>query len=101
MTRAEITLDVATMEGKTWLARITGLDKKFGLQREFVPAAARRLSKSGKTGSIEYLVEPGLYESNEGRRRLGRRYWRVDMEGSVSPIDISDVMSNFDGKDQK
>lgn len=74
---AEIALDVCTPEGRTWLARITGRDGRFGVEREFVNAAVSNLSRSGMTGWKSYEVPDGVYESNEGRRRLGRRYWIV------------------------
>ena len=48
---ATIVLDVCTPEGNTWLARVTGSDKKFGVKRQFVNAVSSDLSKSGKTGS--------------------------------------------------
>ena len=75
---ATIVLDVCTPEGNTWLARVTGSDKKFGVKRQFVNAVSSDLSKSGKTGSKTYLVDDGIYQSNEGRRRLGRRWWKVE-----------------------
>lgn len=81
-----IALDVCTPEGKTWLARVTGTDQTFGIAREFVNAAERDTSKSGKTGTLTYVVEDGIYESNEGRKRLGRRYWQVQGD-EVTEID--------------
>lgn len=86
----EISLDVCTPEGKTWLAAVTGADPKFGFAREFVHAVSRDTSRSGKTGTATYVVDDGLYESNEGRRRLGRRYWRV-ADGTATEIDRDDV----------
>lgn len=74
-------LDVCTPEGKTWLARITGVGGRYGIERAFIRAATRNLSRSGKTGTMSYLIGPGVYESNEGRRRYGRRYWIVDEDG--------------------
>lgn len=96
MTTVTITLDIATMEGKTWLAEIVGTDKKFGLQRVFVNAVQRRTSHSGKTGTAEYVVGPGLYESNEGRRRLGRRYWKVDSDGALIPLDREELLEEME-----
>lgn len=83
MTTTQITLDIATAEGKTWLARITGLGGKFGIEREFINAAERNTSRSGMTGSAMYVIGAGAYESNEGRRRLGRRYWVVTQDGEL------------------
>lgn len=77
MALAEINLDVCIPEGKTWLARVTGLGGKYGIEREFLGPIARNLSDSGKTGDAIYAVPDGIYESNEGRRRLGRKFWHV------------------------
>lgn len=74
---AKLELDICTPEGKTWLARVVGLDKKFGLNREFVKSVGRVTSKSGKTGTATYVVGPGLYEANEGRKSRGRTYYLV------------------------
>lgn len=71
-------LDVCTPEGKTWLARITGVGGRYGVERDFVNAVSKNLSNSGKTGTITYVLDTdGIYQSNEGRRKLGRRWWRV------------------------
>jgi hypothetical protein len=83
---AAIALDVCTPEGKTWLARVTGVDETFGFARHFVNSVERETSRSGRTGTFTYVVEDGIYESNEGRRRLGRRYWRVQ-DDEVTEID--------------
>lgn len=88
----EIALDICTPEGKTWLAAITGTDPKFGFNREFVNAVTRNTSKSGKTGNAIYVVDDGIYESNEGRRRYGRRYWRV-AAGAVTEIERDEVVA--------
>ena len=76
-TSTEIHLDICTPEGKTWLARITGVGGKYGLDRDFVRAVERDTSRSGRTGTTTYLVTDGVYEANEGRRKLGRSYWIV------------------------
>jgi hypothetical protein len=94
----EITLDICTPEGKTWLARITGIDPKFGLNREFVNAVERNTSRSGKTGTVTYVVEPGVYESNEGRRRYGRRFWIVDADGTINRVERTDALAAIEGE---
>jgi hypothetical protein len=86
-----IDLDICTPEGKTWLAEITGTDPRFGLAREFVAATSRSTSRSGRTGTATYAVRDGLYESNEGRRRLGKRYWRVE-DGNITEIDRNELL---------
>lgn len=90
-TTAEIVLDICTPEGKTWLARVNGLDIAYGFDRAFVRAIERNTSRSGRTGSATYAVEDGVYESNEGRRRLGRRYWLVE-DDQVREIERQDVV---------
>lgn len=87
-----IELDIATMEGKTWLAQITGLDTRMGFDRTFLRAIEKHTSKSGKTGYATYAVTDGLYESNEGRRRLGRRFWSVK-GGVVTEVDVLDMIA--------
>lgn len=91
---AEIALDVCTPEGKTWLARVTGIGGRYGIERSFVHAASSSLSKSGRTGTMTYLVGNGLYESNEGRRRYGRRYWGVK-DGEVTQLTLSELKARF------
>jgi hypothetical protein len=90
----EMDLDVCTPEGKTWLARVTGLGGRFGIEREFVNTIARDTSRSGRTGTYTYMICDGVYESNEGRRRYGRRYWLVKA-GVITEIDRSDLAANI------
>lgn len=65
MTTAEIILDLCTPEGKTWLAEITGPDPQYGVARQFIRAAERSTSRSGRTGTLNYVVSPGV--SNAGK----------------------------------
>lgn len=44
-----------------WVARITGTDERFGLAREFV-RKQKDLSRSGRSGSIHFELEAGVYE---------------------------------------
>jgi hypothetical protein len=91
---AEIVLDIATYEGKTWLAVVTGVGGKYGIERTFVNAVRKDTSRSGATGSAVYVVDDGLYESNEGRKRLGRRYWRVQGD-QVTEVALDEVRAAF------
>lgn len=93
-THVEMRLDVCTPEDKTWLARITGINGRYGFTREFINTIARNTSRSGRTGTYTYLVTDGLYESNEGRRRLGRRYWKVE-NGTITEIDRDELVAAF------
>lgn len=71
MTGQLLTIDKG-IEGRPYVARITGRDPKYGLRREFVAASRRALSRSGATGTIEYvLYEPGVYEVG------GTRSWKL------------------------
>lgn len=95
---AQIVLDVCTPEGKTWLARLTGLGGQFGVQRQFQHGRSD-LSRSGKTGSITYTVTDGIYESNEGRRSLRphqRKWWRVTGD-QAAQITEADALAELDG----
>lgn len=66
-----VTLDVCTPEGQTWMARLIGLDPKHTFNREFVNASSSNISGSGKTGTKTYTLHPdGIYQSRESRRRL-------------------------------
>lgn len=79
MATAEIRLDICTPEGKTWLARLIPDHDASGYDRgrQFVNGR-RETSKSGRTGTAIYHVDDGVYEANEGRRRLGRSWWIVE-----------------------
>ena len=84
----EVVLDICTPEGKTWLARITGPDDRFGVAREFVRATERNASRSGRTGQASYLIGPGVYERHEGRNRLAGNngFFRVTADGAVEDL---------------
>jgi hypothetical protein len=88
MDTVEIALDICTPEGKTWLARITGPDPQWGVAREFLRATGRSTSRSGKTGTVTYLIGPGVYERREGRRSLRDQngFFRVTTEGTVEDL---------------
>jgi len=89
MTTVEIVLDVCTPEGKTWLARITGPDQRFGVAREFISPAERNTSRSGRTGTLTYVTGPGIYERREGRHSLKHRngFFRVTADGTIEPLE--------------
>lgn len=91
---ASISLGICTPEGKTWLAQVTGLGGKCGIERDFVSAVQRQTSRSGRTGTATYEVGDGIYESCEGRARLGRRFWRVEGD-VVTQIELGEAMAAF------
>lgn len=84
----EISLDICTPEGKTWLARITGPDAQYGVAREFIRSAERSTSRSGQTGTASYLIGPGVYERREGRRNLSHQngFFRVTPGGGIQAL---------------
>jgi hypothetical protein len=81
----EIILDICTPEGKTWLARITGPDERWGVAREFLRPVSKNTSRSGRTGSVTYEAGPGVYERREGRNRLrgGNGFFRITADEEV------------------
>lgn len=93
---AEINLDVCTPEGKTWLACIVGTGGKYGLERDFMHRVGTSLSRSGRTGTVTFLVDDGVYEANEGRRKLGRSFYVV-REGVARVVDRDEAVKEFEG----
>jgi hypothetical protein len=91
-----LNLDICLPEGKTWLARITGTGGKYGVEREFINPVEKYTSRSGLTGSADYLLEDGVYQSNEGRRRRGRRWWIV-ADGEVRETDRDTALAALTG----
>lgn len=96
----EIVLDICTPEGKTWLARITGPDSRYGVAREFIRPVSRTTSRSGRTGQCEYLVGPGVYEQHKGRRSLRHQngFFQVTSDGEIVPLEsASAALDALDG----
>ena len=75
MSKTELSVHGSIYEqGKAYIARITGLDKKFGVAREFI-ATRKSSNKSGKAWDLFARVDDGLYELSEtGKRGAERRY---------------------------
>lgn len=86
---AEVILDICTPEGKTWMARITGPDARWGVARQFLNPVDKNTSRSGRTGMATYLLEPGVYERREGRNRLrgNNGFFRVTDDGEIVDLD--------------
>lgn len=70
-------------ETRPWVAKITGLDDRFGFKREF-QRGTRDYSQANSTGSrgifCYYPLKPGLYEINErlSWKRTKRWFARVE-----------------------
>ena len=65
--------------GKPYCAFLSGLDRKFTFQRDFLAPIARGYSNSHNTGGHTYeLVEDGIYETQaSGRKGPVRRYYEL------------------------
>jgi len=48
------------------------------------------------TGTKTYLVTDGAYESNEGRKRYGRRWWVVTGD-QVREVDRAEALAHVTG----
>lgn len=70
-------------ERKSWVARITGVDDKFGFKREFL-RGTRDYSQANSTGSrgifCYYPLKPGLYEINERVSWKRVKHWFAKVE---------------------
>ena len=86
---------------KPWVARITGLDPKYGLKREFVQGL-RDYSGSNSMGSrgIEttwLITEPGIYEYNLPRswKSTDRDFCEVVEGGTDIPISKIEILQKL------
>lgn len=77
---------------KEYLAKLTGPDEKFTFQRQFVSAAERNWSRSGKGGTTVFETsDPGVYEIQEPSTGCyggvnARRYFQLTETGEVVPL---------------
>lgn len=84
-------------KGRPWIARLTGLDPRFGYRREFVRPAGKDYSEGNSIGSrgvyAYYLLDPGLYEVSArlSWKRRRRYFLRVDEAGNKQEIDEEEV----------
>lgn len=79
--KVELELTVNKRKGKTWVARIVGLDKVFGFEREFVS------SSYDEDGESVWRLVDGLYEICE----VGNRKFIVVKDGDYSFANKQDV----------
>lgn len=81
---------------KSWVARITGPDTRYGLTREFV-VGARDYSRANapRTRGVytSYQLPDGIYEVNDPQSwsRVERYFLRV-VNGEASPILMAEVL---------
>ncbi|SKO40283.1 hypothetical protein [Mycobacteroides abscessus] len=102
MTEAEtarVVLDVCTVKGKTWLARITGIDEKFGMAREFVrwDRDGDHRSRSGMTGTLYYTISDGVYEGNEPRSSKRGRFYLIVEGGTEREVSKEEALAALPG----
>jgi hypothetical protein len=93
----EVTAEVHSGWGKTWLARLTAPrtadDFKFGVSREFLTRSSHRLSRAGNGTYTYTLTEPGIYEGSSVWRSFAT--WRVIFEVTEGG-DVRMIASNND-----
>lgn len=52
--------------GKEWVAKVSGIDPKYGFKRDFVTPSERNWSRSGKQGDTSFrLTTPGIYQVSD------------------------------------
>lgn len=84
---------------RPWVARIVGIDERFGLAREFVRGQKdyRDANSVGSRGVYYYyLLEPGVYEvcSPESWQRT-ERYFVASHRGEIVRIERGEVEAWF------
>lgn len=82
---------------RPWVARLTGLDNRYGFVREFVRGVKdyEQATGMGARGIYEYIVlSPGLYEVNErvSWQRARRYFIRVTDDAEIVEIAREEVV---------
>lgn len=82
---------------RPWIARVTGLSKQFGLDREFVKGVydyTHATKANGKGTCLYFSLPPGLYEVYQPTSwKHERRYFvRVTEDGEVQEIGKDEVV---------
>ena len=95
-----ITISSHSYGGKTWIARITGTDPKFGLARVFESKRDVTSSKSNKYRDLEWVLvldEGAVYEYREMDNSSGggdSGYWQV-RDGKLVDVSRQDILEHF------
>jgi len=79
-----------------WVARITGIDERYGLAREFV-RCHKDYSRANSTGSrgiyAYYILGDGIYEVNQRESwKRTRRYFIRVVEDKITEISREEVL---------
>lgn len=83
---------------KPWVAEITGIDKKYGLSRTFLPSKTQR-TRSNSTGSrgveLWFIVESGKFyeiKSPQSWKSSDRYFFTIDENGDMIRITKDEVI---------
>jgi hypothetical protein len=91
----EITLDHHPA-GKAWIAKLTGVDPKYGFKREFIRSSYTKYDSKRRPIKSDWALSDGFYESNEqvSWKRVSRRYFVVE-NGEARYIDPAELNKLF------
>lgn len=88
-----------------WIARITGLDKKYGFKREFLHGQRdySGANSIGSRGVYEYFaLSDGLYEVHERATwKRTRRYFIRVQDTEITEVSREDILSIIKEKENK
>jgi len=83
-------------QSRPWVARLTGLDAKYGFAREFVHGQRdySQANSVGSRGVYEYIpLKDGVYEVNERLTwKRARRYFIRVQDAQITEISRDEVM---------
>ena len=101
-----IKLNVWASHGSTYIAKLNGLDEKYGFNREFIKNVEKKTSRSGKHGDVWYdisILKDGIYEIRNPRSgkygREGNIYILIK-NNDVSEFDFRQVKDYFKNKEE-
>lgn len=81
---------------RPWVARLTGLDARWGFQRAFVQGVPdyTHAAKSGRGTVLYFALAPGLYEYYKPTswKHDERGFMRVDEAGELHPMTQKEVI---------
>lgn len=87
---------------RPWVAKLTGLDPKFGFARQFVKAQQKDYSRANSVGSrgvyLYFVLEPGIYEVHERQTWKRTRRYFCQVEGEkITEIGRDEVVRCLNG----
>lgn len=81
-------------KGKTWVAAITGTDRKFGLKRDWCSMQSKEEEKAA------YVLDDGIYECQDGKEPYPRRIFEVRGD-SATMLTMAQLLAKLGGKAPK